>query len=75
MAHLSLFSKPWRSSCEQIDELRLWTFPVVVGNGKRLFEQARVSQRYELVRLEATAGSGAFMSIYRPRREGSNGQG
>ena len=48
-----------------IDELRLWTFPVVVGSGKRLFADGTVPADYKLIRFEANP-SGAFMSFYQP---------
>lgn len=47
-----------------IDEFRLWTFPVVVGSGKRLFESGARSSSLTLKKSEAT-GNGAVMSIYR----------
>lgn len=46
-----------------VDEYRLWTFPVIVGAGKKLFSQG-VPQQLELQRAEALS-SGAVMSIYR----------
>ncbi len=51
-----------------IDEYRLWTFPVVVGSGKRLFGPGTVRTRLKLTRTEPCS-SGAVMSIYRPTRE------
>ncbi|MDF1847881.1 MAG: dihydrofolate reductase family protein [Parvibaculaceae bacterium] len=47
-----------------IDEFRLWTFPVVVGSGKRLFSEGTVPASLTLAKSEAT-GNGAVMSIYR----------
>ncbi|GAA5444396.1 hypothetical protein Misp06_02582 [Microbulbifer sp. NBRC 101763] len=46
-----------------VDELRLWTFPVVVGEGKRLFENGDISSKYKLIKF-ATCPSGAFMHFY-----------
>ena len=46
-----------------IDEYRIWTFPVVVGNGKRLFGET-ASTELTLVKTEACT-SGPVMSIYR----------
>ena len=40
-----------------IDEFRIWTFPVVVGAGKRLFEGTASPRAYALVRAE-TLGNG-----------------
>jgi len=47
-----------------IDEFRLWTFPVVVGSGKRLFDKGTVPT--DLIPLKTdTCESGAIMNIYR----------
>jgi len=47
-----------------IDEFRLWTFPVVVGAGKRLFDEGSVPTNVGL-RKTASTSSGVVMSIYR----------
>ncbi len=47
-----------------IDEYRIWTFPVVLGAGKRLFGGGSAPASLVLKRSEALA-SGAVMSIYR----------
>lgn len=47
-----------------IDEYRLWTFPVVVGAGKRLFAKGLPSTELKLQHTE-TLSSGVRMSIYR----------
>ena len=47
-----------------IDEFRLWTFPVVVGRGKRLFSQNAVGHGLTLVKSGATS-NGVVMGIYR----------
>ena len=47
-----------------IDEFRLWTFPVIVGSGKRLFGATAAPLRLKLVRSRATPG-GVVMGIYR----------
>ena len=49
-----------------IDEYRLWTFPVVVGGGKRLFAGGVVPGSLRLVRTGST-GNGVLMSVYRRR--------
>ncbi|WP_299484258.1 dihydrofolate reductase family protein [uncultured Roseibium sp.] len=46
-----------------IDEFRLWTFPVVVGSGKRLFDKSAPECKLKLVRSAACV-NGAVMSIY-----------
>ena len=48
-----------------IDEFRLWTFPVVVGSGKRLFEPGCGLHRFGLKASE-DCGNGVTMGIYRP---------
>lgn len=47
-----------------IDEFRLWTFPVLLGSGKRLFHQGTVPARLRLVKAGTTA-KGVTMGIYR----------
>ena len=53
-------------SHELIDEFRLWTFPLVVGPGKRLFGQDNVPTELTLVKTKTTS-NGVIMSIYRRR--------
>lgn len=48
-----------------IDEFRLWTFPVIVGAGKRLFAEDAVPSNLKLMKFESTP-SGVYMSIYQP---------
>jgi dihydrofolate reductase len=48
-----------------VDEYRLLTFPVVLGNGKRLFGTGAVPRSLRLVR-SSTTGSGIVISVYRP---------
>lgn len=48
-----------------VDEYRLLTFPVVLGQGRRLFAERGVAT--ELALLEArTTGSGVAIQVYRP---------
>ena len=47
-----------------IDEMRLWTFPVIVGRGKRLFGDGDVRRDFELKKSAATK-NGVIMTIYR----------
>ena len=49
---------------ELVDEIRLWTFPVVVGSGKRLFGAEIGPSTLTLAKTEACP-SGAIMTIYR----------
>lgn len=47
-----------------IDEFRLWSFPVIVGSGKRLFDAGATPNRLELVKSEHSP-NGVVMTIYR----------
>ena len=49
-----------------IDEFRLWTFPVTLGDGKRLFGAGTTPGDLSLVKTGATA-NGVVMGIYRRR--------
>ena len=51
-------------SHELIDEFRLWTFPLVIGPGKRLFGQNTVPTGLTLEKSKTTS-NGVMMSIYR----------
>jgi len=48
-----------------IDEYRLWVFPVVLGEGKRLFENGVPPRRLSLVATQSTP-SGVLLNSYRP---------
>lgn len=47
-----------------IDEFRLWTFPVILGTGKRLFEKVDTLKSLKLVKSDPCP-CGAFMAIFR----------
>lgn len=47
-----------------VDELRLWTFPVVVGSGKRLFGEGTIPAELKLSKTDSTS-NGVIMGIYR----------
>jgi len=49
-----------------VDLFRLWTFPVLVGSGKRLFEGSAAPTGLTLIKSEPTS-NGAVMSLYRRR--------
>ena len=51
-----------------IDEYNVWTFPVVLGRGKRLFGEAARPSALRLVRSQVSA-SGVVMSTYVPGGE------
>jgi dihydrofolate reductase len=52
-------------SASLIDEYNVWTFPVVLGHGKRLFGGSARPSALRLVRSE-TSPSGVVMSTYAP---------
>lgn len=47
-----------------VDELRLWTFPVILGAGKRLFGSGTVPTEFKLQKTGNTP-NGVVMGIYR----------
>jgi dihydrofolate reductase len=48
-----------------IDELRLWTFPVILGTGQRLFEGGAIPTGLELVDSR-TSSTGVVVATYKP---------
>ncbi len=46
-----------------VDELRLWTFPILVGRGKRLFGRDIPLHRFDLITSDRTQ-QGVFHSLY-----------
>ena len=48
-----------------VDEYRLWIYPVVLGNGRRLFADGTAPTALTLVDT-TTTGSGAMVHVYRP---------
>ncbi|WP_299493897.1 dihydrofolate reductase family protein [uncultured Shewanella sp.] len=52
-----------------VDELRLWTFPVIVGSGKRLFTEGSPAQQFHLLRSKV-GESGVLMHFY--QKHGDN---
>jgi len=55
-----------------VDEFRVWTFPVVLGTGKRLFGDGTVPSGLELVRSEI-ASTGVIIAVYRTGAEIKSG--
>ncbi|HEV7623543.1 MAG TPA: dihydrofolate reductase family protein [Amnibacterium sp.] len=51
---------------ELYDELALWVFPVVLGQGKKVFPDGAVPARLSLLAPPAVSGSGAVMLRYAP---------
>jgi dihydrofolate reductase len=52
-------------AAELVDEHRLWVFPVVLGQGKRLFGEGTPPHRLALLTTQSTP-SGVLVSTYRP---------
>jgi dihydrofolate reductase len=50
---------------ELVDEYRLWIYPVVLGNGQRLFPEGVLPTALTLVE-STTTSSGAIVGVYRP---------
>jgi dihydrofolate reductase len=55
----------WLLDNDLVDEMTLFTFPVVVGQGTRLFADAGPDRALDLVASRATA-SGITIQVYRP---------
>ena len=51
-----------------VDEYHLWVFPVVLGMGKRLFEDGTIPSTLRLVDSKVSA-TGVFMGTYEPAGE------
>ena len=51
-------------SHDLVDEIRLWTFPVLVGSGKRLFGPTTIPLNLKCVKTASTP-NGVVMGIYR----------
>lgn len=51
-----------------IDEFRIWIFPVVIGNGKRLFDQGTIPSGLKLIESK-TSTTGVILAIYEPGGE------
>ena len=52
-------------AADLIDEYRMWVFPVVLGQGKRLFENGVPPRSLALVETRKTPG-GVILNTYRP---------
>ncbi len=51
-----------------VDEFRIWTFPIILGKGKRLFSDEDFPNDLNLITSETTA-NGVIMSIYSPKKD------
>jgi dihydrofolate reductase len=55
----------WLMEHDLVDEINLFTYPVVVGQGTRLFPDNGPDRAFELIELQATPG-GVIIQVYRP---------
>ncbi len=51
-----------------VDEFRVWIFPVVIGHGKRLFDQGTVPSGLKLVNSKISS-TGVILAVYEPAGE------
>ena len=56
----------WLLDNDLVDEINLFTFPVVVGQGTRLFPDTGKDIALELVGSQAVTPSGVTIQVYRP---------
>jgi dihydrofolate reductase len=56
----------WLLESDLVDEINLFTFPVVVGQGTRLFPDTGPDMALELVGSHAVTPSGVTIQVYRP---------
>ena len=56
----------WLLANDLVDEIQLLTFPVVVGEGTRLFPDSGPDMALELVGSQAVASTGVTIQVYRP---------
>ena len=57
-----------------IDEYRLMVFPIVVGKGKRLFEDTEETKAMTLVNTKQVGSDGILILTYKPAGEEAEGQ-
>ena len=55
----------WLLANDLVDEMNLFIFPVIVGQGTRLFPETVRARTLELVDFKATP-SGVTIQVYRP---------
>ena len=55
----------WLMDHDLVDEINLFTYPVVIGQGTRLFPDAGPDAALELLESRVTSG-GLIIQVYRP---------
>ena len=63
----------WLLERDMVDELNLRIYPVIVGDGLRLFPERGPSHDLELVETRSTS-TGVMLQTYRPRGRATFGQ-
>ena len=56
----------WLLGNDLVDEINLFTFPVVVGQGTRLFPDIGPDRALELVGSQVVTPSGVTIQVYHP---------
>jgi len=56
----------WLLDSDLVDEINLFTYPVVVGQGTRLFPDTGPDIALELVGSQAVTPSGVTIQVYHP---------
>lgn len=56
-----------------VDEYQLWVYPVVLGQGKRLFREGNVPSALQLVQSQTTS-TGVLVNVYRPAGDVTHGR-
>jgi len=51
-----------------IDVLHLWTYPLIIGQGKKLFQEGTPTQEWKLMKSIITT-AGVFIATYLPGGE------
>jgi dihydrofolate reductase len=57
-----------------VDEYRLMVFPIIVGKGKRLFEDTEGTKAMKLVHTKRVGPDGVLILTYRPSGDEAEGQ-
>jgi dihydrofolate reductase len=56
-----------------IDRMHLWTYPLTIGSGKRLFTDGAQAEKFELIECK-TSSTGVIVATYEPAGEFKTGR-